>query len=85
MIGGFGRSSAIKLHIEFGEFAAIPPRAWSQAKKAMLAALDLYGFHAEISEGDPEPSHKRFYELLANDALQASAEEQKAFEEMGKK
>ncbi len=74
MIGGFGRSSAIQIRVEFGQFAAIPPRAWQQAKKAMLATLDLYGFHAEISEGDPEPSHKRFYELLAADAAEETIE-----------
>jgi len=42
------RPSGIKLTAAFDPFIVVPEAAWSQCKRAILAAMELYGFHGTV-------------------------------------
>lgn len=45
-----GRPSGIKLTATFDAFTVVPPKAWEQAKRAIVATLELYGFKAHVED-----------------------------------
>jgi hypothetical protein len=54
----------MKLRVELEHSEVVPPRAWDQVKRAIVAQADLYGIHIEFP-GDTntvEELHQRWWQ-----------------------